>query len=388
MNHFNQFLAFSGLGALFGFSHVLIAPVLPPYIKSFGFTEFQVGLIFAMFGLSLIFISPMIGRISDHIGRKRIIIFGLVVFIASMMIYFVGNNWLAFALGRIFEAIGSVAVGLIALAKVEDFLKNKERGKYTGINQSINQIGVLLAFLVSGYVAVKFSPRAPFALSAMMIGLLFFILLFWNIPKKTKISKQDFNLIDEWRSFWRIPQLRAMGIIGISVHGAGSAFWIFLPIFIVEHLQKDYAFVAYMFFAMGFFHIFQFYFGKLADKWGRERFILGGVLGLGISSILLMFATEFYHVILIVLVHSLAGAMFNTASWTFMSNIAEKVKHEGEYLGSYLSFAKMGSFSFQILGGLIITLLGYSSYFLLNGVVQILLLLIASRYIFQRPQSL
>lgn len=381
MHHFNRFLVFSGLSAIFGFAHVLIAPVLAPYIKSFGFTEFQVGLIFAMFGFTLIWVSPMIGRISDHMGRSRVIIFGLFTMITGMMLYYFGHGWLALVLGRVFEAIGSAAVGLIALARIEDYLKNKERGRYTGLNQSINQIGLSLAPLAGGFLAVQYGVKAPFAVSALVLGILFLILIVKTPHHKRKLRRSDFNLLDEWKSFWKIKPLRAMAILGYATHGAGSAFWVFLPIYLVDKIGVDYSFIGYMFFALGFFHIFQFYFGKLADKWGRKKFILYGVFFMGLTGILLAFAQNFYHIILICLAHSLAGALFNTSTWTFMSDIAEEVQHEGEYLGSYLSFAKMGAFSQQIIGGAMITFISFKFYFIASGLFQIFLLLIASYYI-------
>ena len=164
----------------------MIAPVLTPYIKSHGFNAFQLALITSMYGLSLVFVSPILGRVSDNIGRRRVIIFGLFMVITSMMLFYLGNSWLALALGRVFEAIGSASVGLIALAKVEDYLKNKERGTYTGINQSIYQLGVISAPLVGGYIAAQMGPRAVFGFSGAIAGVLLLMLIFWRAPHKNR----------------------------------------------------------------------------------------------------------------------------------------------------------------------------------------------------------
>jgi len=47
----------------------IIAPILPLYAKTFAATGVSIGLVFSAFSLSRCLLGPLIGRLSDRIGR-------------------------------------------------------------------------------------------------------------------------------------------------------------------------------------------------------------------------------------------------------------------------------------------------------------------------------
>ena len=57
--------------------------------------------------------------------------------------------------------------------------------------------------------------------------------------------------------------------------------------------------------------------------------------------------------------------MFSTSGWTYLSKIGEYNKREGEVIGSYLSFAKLGDFISTLASGFIVTWLGIPSLFII-----------------------
>ena len=58
----------------------LIFPVMPFIKKEYHFSAFEMGLMSSLFALVQFIGSPIVGRISDKIGRKPLIVWGLLVF--------------------------------------------------------------------------------------------------------------------------------------------------------------------------------------------------------------------------------------------------------------------------------------------------------------------
>ena len=76
---------FLGMFAI-GTGQTLFIAVLPPYARGLGFTTTEIGLIFSLSALGWMFMSPYWGRKSDYVGRKSIILLGLLVYSITTML--------------------------------------------------------------------------------------------------------------------------------------------------------------------------------------------------------------------------------------------------------------------------------------------------------------
>ena len=65
----------------------LIEPLMAIYSESLGATGLYIGIIFAAFTLSRGLFTPIIGKLSDHHGRRNFILFGLVLYTISSFLY-------------------------------------------------------------------------------------------------------------------------------------------------------------------------------------------------------------------------------------------------------------------------------------------------------------
>lgn len=69
----------------------MLYPTLPLFIKENGGTESQVGLAMGAFMLTSVIFRPFVGGLLDRFGRRPFIIWGLLLFAATMFIY----NWVS-----------------------------------------------------------------------------------------------------------------------------------------------------------------------------------------------------------------------------------------------------------------------------------------------------
>src|SRR5438132_4735839 len=104
----NRNLAIISLIALVNMlGYGIIIPILYAYSKKFGLSDFQNGLLFAMFSICQFIATPIIGRLSDKFGRKPMLLLSISGTAASFFL-------MAFAPSAIFLFIARGLDGLTA----------------------------------------------------------------------------------------------------------------------------------------------------------------------------------------------------------------------------------------------------------------------------------
>ena len=94
---FNMFIAMSGIG--------LIIPIMPAYLDTFGVAGQVLGTLIATFAFAQFLFSPLSGQLSDKYGRKKLIIFGLVVFGMSQLVFGLATELWVLYLARFFSGL-------------------------------------------------------------------------------------------------------------------------------------------------------------------------------------------------------------------------------------------------------------------------------------------
>ena len=90
----------------------IVVPILGVYAERFGASGYAVGWLFATFSLAQLVFSPLLGRLSDRIGRKPVIVISLVgTAVGSFVTGAAGALWLLF-LGRIHPDKGTLEVSV------------------------------------------------------------------------------------------------------------------------------------------------------------------------------------------------------------------------------------------------------------------------------------
>ena len=76
---------------LLGFG--IIIPLLPYYAENFGASPNEVTLLMASYSLMQLIFSPIIGKISDIYGRKKILILCLIGSVASYLVLYYAQGY-------------------------------------------------------------------------------------------------------------------------------------------------------------------------------------------------------------------------------------------------------------------------------------------------------
>ncbi len=363
--HLNEYVRATKSYVLFFFAIYLISPILSPYVKSMGLSDFQISLVFAILPLSIAIFAPIVGRISDKIGRDYFMYSAVIVELLSIILYLLANSPALIIIARTIDSIGIATMIVVGLAKIEDTLDGRARGRYSGLTFSFMTLGKVSGPLIGGFLADYLFIKAPFVLAGILL------LLIIKIPKRAnskRVALSDFNWLRDIKEFLKYRQLKGIALLGIVFHASIPAFMVFLPLLIKEQFHLSYIYIGMAFFAFYFARLFQSVFGRWSDKNPSHIITLGAVIS-GVFSLLLFWAYNYWTLILLVFLKGIGESMWNVSAWTFMSRIGERHRIEGEVIGSYLSIAKIGSFLSFLVSGLVVQLYGIKYLFLIAGIL-------------------
>ncbi len=156
-----------------------IEAFLALYAASLGIPAWEIGVILGVQLVSIVFAKPLMGKLSDRVGRRRVILPGLVIGAASVVLMpfvssFIGLSVLSLAFGIGFATVTSSTSALVA-----DLTRNGRYGSSMGVLRTIMDIGqsigpVLTGWMVgvAGYGSAFTLLAAILVLAALMLGLL------------------------------------------------------------------------------------------------------------------------------------------------------------------------------------------------------------------------
>ncbi len=156
-------LAFTMVVAMLGFA--MIIPILPFYITNFGAGGLELGLLMAIFSVMQLVAAPLWGSLSDRIGRKPVLIIGILGNALSLLLFGLSTElWMLFAARTLGGALSS-AMMPTAMAYIGDVTSHHDRGSGMGVMGAAMGIGMVLGPGISGWLA-EFSLSLPFFVGA------------------------------------------------------------------------------------------------------------------------------------------------------------------------------------------------------------------------------
>jgi MFS family permease len=158
---------------------LMVLPLLPLYAKDrLGATPLMVGAMVSVFAVAQLATSPFLGRLSDRLGRRPLLLVGISVSIAANLMFAFACSETAMArfsaplllamlfLSRLIQGAGGATTGVVQ-AYVGDAVVAEERAKALGWITSATSAGVMLGPSI-GSLASTLGPAAPGLVAALL----------------------------------------------------------------------------------------------------------------------------------------------------------------------------------------------------------------------------
>ena len=152
---------FIGVGALI--------PVLPyTVIEMLGLPASVMTVLLASFALAMFVANPILGRLSDHYGRRRILFLSLAISAAAHLWFALSTDILSMFASRIIAGFASGNTGVIQ-AMIADRTTDEKRAQYMGLLGAAIGVGFVAGPAIGGLLShIGSGPlhQAPFLLAA------------------------------------------------------------------------------------------------------------------------------------------------------------------------------------------------------------------------------
>lgn len=158
----NMFIAMSGIG--------LIIPIMPTLLHHFGVGGQVNGLLIATFAFAQFIFSPFAGGLSDRIGRKKTMVTGIFLFMASQLLFAYSHTLSLLFISRLLGGMGAAFMIPSIMAYVADISPKKELAKGMGRIGAATSLGFVIGPGIGGFLA-EFGIRVPVLIAAVVAGL-------------------------------------------------------------------------------------------------------------------------------------------------------------------------------------------------------------------------
>lgn len=176
------------LGAFSSLVNDMYLPTIPTMMREFHTTPSmtQMGLSMAMIGLGIG--SVIWGSLSDHYGRKPMLLLSLAIFGVGTAVSLFSESILFFIICRLFQGIGAGGAMVLSYSIPTDLYEGRQLAKVMALVGAINGFAPATAPLIGGFMADSTGWRGIFVL-LLIIGVLM-LLWSWKRPESLPVSKR------------------------------------------------------------------------------------------------------------------------------------------------------------------------------------------------------
>ncbi len=137
---------------------------------------------------------PLMGKLGDRYGKKRIFQLGMLVFIAGSFACAISIGFEMLVLGRIFQALGAAMISANGLALVTYFTTPQNRGRAIGLNSIVLAAALGSGPVLGGILTQLFGWQSIFMVN-LPIGIIGYLVVQYTVPKAELVKETRFDTI-------------------------------------------------------------------------------------------------------------------------------------------------------------------------------------------------
>ncbi len=188
-----------------------------------------IGLAMGIYGLTQGALQIPFGVASDHWGRKRVIVFGLLVFALGSVLAASADSLMGLLAGRSLQGAGAVSAAVTAL--LADLTRDNVRTKAMAlVGASIGlmfALSLVLSPLIAGWIGLSGLFALTAALALIGVGV-----VIWAVPAEPQVHKDAAR--GGLQQVLRHPALLRLNLGVFVLHAVQLAMWVAIPAFLVQ----------------------------------------------------------------------------------------------------------------------------------------------------------
>jgi len=339
---------------------------LPFFVRSLGGTITSYGIIIGTFSVTQFIFQYPYSAVSDKLGRRKVVLFGLFVYLLGTILCFTAQDVLQLIIYRAIQGAGAYTSILQAI--IGDIYKKDEHSKGMGYHTLYMNVGYLLGFILGGLISNFFGFRYIFLVQGLFI-FFSFIAIFIVLKEKNNVGLKneqeqniDFNfsnikiLLKEHQYIYTL----LLNWIRWFLFGFITVYliWVFqdkLQGFALSDLYSSYLMLG----ILALYVIFILIASKLLIRFGPRKLMMSGQIIVLIFGIAFFFPAFVLNLPIFVVIISFIGigiALFDPAGNTLLLEVIEDI--QPNLKGSGIGFNNAIGFFCGAIAPMIMTPLG------------------------------
>lgn len=349
----------------------IIIPIIPYYTEYLGASVTGLGWLMSIYSITQFVFAPIWGKVSDKIGRKPVILIGIIGLALSFYLMAIAKTFAFMFIARTIGGILSAANMTTVMAYVADITTKENRAKGMGMIGAATGLGFVFGPAIGGVLS-RTSIVLPFWVSGICatvtaIGVFF---LLEESKVKQKRETKEHNLGSLKIVFGLNGLLLAIQLVAtISLAGLETTF----AYFVKEKIGMEPYELGFVFMIMGLCQaaVQGGLLGTLVKKFGEGKIIILGLVLSAIGFMSILFISNFLTAAIFVSILGVGNGFIRPCITAILTN--KSIGTNGQISGLIASFDSLGRIIGPIVGsslfaysinlpyylGVLLTVLGY-----------------------------
>ena len=364
----------------------LIIPILPYYAQRLGVGGLGFGALIGTFSLMQFVATIVLGRLSDRIGRRPILLVTILFSFAGYLVFAFAGSYLVLFLAR---SLAGFSAGNISVAQayVADVTTQRDRSRGMGLVGAAFGLGFIVGPALGGLAGHYGGPAAVGFAAAGLAAANFisaYFILQESLQAEHRVRRSLFDVAHLVRAI-RDPVLGPPFLVFALIPFAFSGYMVALPLYARARFGWGERELGLFFTIVGIMatSVQGYFFGKLAKRFGDRLLAIVGTLGMAIPIAAVPFVADARSLYAWVVVLAFANSLVGPAVTGLISKLTD-VTEQGTMLGAAQSFSALGRFTGPFVYGELYDQLDPAFTFVGAGVVLVLAWLVTLRF---RPEG-
>jgi MFS family permease len=335
----------------------------------------QVGMAMGIYGLTQAMLQIPFGLASDRLGRKRVIVFGLLVFAAGSFVAAAAGSLHALIIGRALQGAGGVNAAVTAL--LADLTRDQVRTKSMAIVGASIGLMFALSLVVSPILAASIHLSGLFAITGAMALACIAVVAWWTPPEPKQHRNVPRGKLSE---VLRHPGLLRLDVGVFVLHAVQLAMWVAIPGLLVQAgLAKEHQWWVYLPAVIASFVVMGMTLFPLERRGYLRAVFLGAVGIVAVVQLGFLWAAREPDLTTLAILLFVFFCGFNVieASQPSMASRVAPAHARGAALGVYNTLQSVGFFFGGAVGGWLAKNVGYQGLFGTSAALMVVWLVVA-----------
>lgn len=326
----------------------IVFPLLPSLLKTLSQQQnvaLLMGFFISCYAMMQFIFSPILGSLSDKIGRRPVLLISLAGSTISYLLLAFSSHLSWLFIGRIIAGMTSANMA-VASAYIVDISSTENRAKYFGRFNAMFGLGFIIGPVLGGLLG-QYGLKLPFLIAALLTGLNFLIALFAlaeSRPQHAIIQKHaSLNPFNTFKFALNQPNLLPLMIIFFIFSACGEAYGVCWALWGHDSFHWNSFWVGLSLGAFGLCQVLvqSFIPQHAVKRFGERNTVLLGITCLCTTLIIMAFTQQGWIIFVIMPIFALGS--IGTPSLQALASDKVSVEQQGQFQGLIASTVSLAS---------------------------------------------